>query len=205
VNRRSRSAGPHPDSVKEPGLSRSDAKARVYVEAVRGEGIDLPTGAKGSTQLTLGDSARTPIARLAVAEAHQMKVALLPQDSADAIDVPGTSIVVEDVKEPAIDHGVEGLAKCSEVERVRDSETCIDAALCGLAARHFDGTSGDVNTESTCAVTRREDGVLTGPASSVEEFAGQRASFSESDERGLWTTDVPGRGWSRVGVIPLRC
>ena len=143
--------GRQPDDVGEPGFGDRGAEARVDVEAVGGERIDAPAGAERGAQLDFGDAARTPVAGLAVAEAHEVKVATRAEDSVQSRDVPGAGGVVEDVEQPAVDDRVEGLAERVEAERVEHLEAGVNAALGGLAAGDLDGARGDVDAEGVGA------------------------------------------------------
>ena len=67
--------GSHPDDVREPGFGGERSEAGVDVEAVGGERVNAPAGAERGPQFTLADAAGAPVAGLAVAEAHEVKVA----------------------------------------------------------------------------------------------------------------------------------
>ena len=161
-----------------------------------------PNAARNSPSVT---PAGTPVAGLAVAEAHEVKVATGAEDGVHSRDVPGASGVVEDVEQPAVDDGVEGLAERVEAKRVEHLEAGVDAALGGLAAGDLDGARGDVDAEGAGAVARGEDRVLAGAAAGVEQCAGERAGLGEADEGRLRAADVPWRRRAGVGVIPVVC
>ena len=121
----------------------------------------------------------TPVAGLTVAEAHEVKVATRAKGGMHSRDVLGASGVVEDVEQPAVNDGVEGLAKPVEVERVEHLEAGVDAALGGLVAGDLDGAGRDVDAESAGAMEGCKDGVLAGAAAGVEQCPTERASLGE--------------------------
>jgi hypothetical protein len=82
-----------------------------------------------------------------------VKVATWAEDGLQSRDVVGASGVVEDVEQPAVDDGVEGLAERVEVEGVEHLEAGVDAALGGLAAGDLDGARGDVDADGAGAVS----------------------------------------------------
>src|SRR5207302_2665942 len=84
--------------------------------------------AKNGADLGLRDAARSPIARLLVAEAHQEVGATRSNHSPKAISKSMALLVGEHVEQPAIDHGIEP-PRQREVEGVRDLELNFEAAL----------------------------------------------------------------------------
>ena len=60
-----------------------------------------------SAQLAFGDATRAPVTGLTVAEAHEVKVTAWTENGVDGGDVPDAVVVVEDVKEPAVEDRVE--------------------------------------------------------------------------------------------------
>src|SRR5580704_16182344 len=85
--------GRRPDDVHKPGFGGGGAESRVDVEAVGGERIDPPAGAKRGAQLARGDPAGTPAARLAVAEAHEVEVATWAEPGVQSRDIVDASRV----------------------------------------------------------------------------------------------------------------
>src|SRR5678815_3551433 len=75
------------------------------------DGLDIPASGEHLTDLGLRDSARPPPGRLLVAEAQQDVVATWPKDATKALDEGLTVLVVEDMKEAAVEDGVELLAR----------------------------------------------------------------------------------------------
>ena len=156
-----------------------------------------------AAQLAFGDSARAPVTRLTVAEAHEVKVTAWPENGVEGGDVPGAGVIVEDVEEPAVDDRLEGLVERVEAQRVEHLEDGLDPAFSGLALGDLDRARGDVDAEGVGALARREDCVFAGPATRVKEGAGQRAGVSETEKGGLWAPNVPGRRRARVGSVPV--
>jgi hypothetical protein len=96
-----------------------------------------------------------------------VKVATWAERGVQSRDVVDASGVVEDVEQPAVDDGVEGLAERVEVAGVEHLEAGVDAAQGRLAAGELDGAPGDVDTDGASVVERGEDGVLAGAAAGV--------------------------------------
>jgi hypothetical protein len=138
-----------------------------------------------------------------VAEAHEVKVATRAEDAVHSRYITGTSSIVEDVEQPAVEDGFKGLTEGVDPKHVQDLEAGIDAAIGGLAAGDLDGSLGDVDAERFGAVTRGEDGVLAGAAAGIEQYASEQASLGEPDEGRLRAANVPRRSRSGVGVIPV--
>ena len=75
------------------------------------DGLDLPASGERLTDLRLGDSARPPPGRLLIAKAQHDVVATWPKDATKALHEGLTVLVIEDVKEAAVEDSVELLAR----------------------------------------------------------------------------------------------
>jgi hypothetical protein len=171
------------NDIREPGFGGRGVEARVEVEAIRGERIEHPVGGKRGAQLVFGDAARTPVAGLAVAEAHEVEVASRAQDGVQRSDVLDASVVVvKDVEQPAVNNRVKRLAERVEVACVEHLEAGVDVALGGLVASDLDGARGDVDAEGLGAASCSEDGVLARAAAGVEQRSMEGAGLSKADE-----------------------
>src|SRR5271165_2698914 len=89
--------GLRPADGGQPGMRGRGGHAGVNVEGLRLDAGDLPAAAEGSAQLVLADPAGPVFTWLAVTEADQVAVAAGPQHRAQAGDVAGPVLVVEDV------------------------------------------------------------------------------------------------------------
>src|SRR5207253_2633177 len=81
-----------------------------------------------------------PITRLPIAEAQHEVAATRRDRGAEAVDEPGTVVVVEDVEQPAVEHGVELLAKRAQLQGIAHEEAGTQLPVAGLALG--DGDSG---------------------------------------------------------------
>jgi AbrB family looped-hinge helix DNA binding protein len=97
------------------------------------------------------------------------------------------------MEHPAVDDGVERHRQLAEVEDVSDQEAHGDAPFGGLGAGGVDGKLRDIDARHVGAIRRGEQRLLAGPATRVQEPAGQQALLGQADERGLRPPDVPRR------------
>src|SRR5438477_9554418 len=102
---------------------------RLHQPAVREAGPDL----------VLSHPPRPPVARLPVAEAQHVVPAVRRDYGAEARHEPGPVVVVEHVKEPAVEDGVELLPQGRQLERVPHEEASPDAPVLRLTLRQTYG------------------------------------------------------------------
>ena len=102
------------------------------------DSISHPTE-NASPNLGLCHPTRPPVTRLAVAEAEQVITTTQGDHFSQAGDVPLTLPVVEDVKESAIEHGVERLTQINEAKSIRDDEARFHAPFGRLRPGELDG------------------------------------------------------------------
>ena len=103
--------GRQPDDIGEPRFGGSGTEPWVDLKAVGNQRGDSPAGAERDAQLALGHAARTPVAELAIAEAHEVQVAVRTENGVHGGDVPCAVAVVENVEQPAVDNRVKGIAE----------------------------------------------------------------------------------------------
>ena len=101
----------------------------MTVVRLEGRGLDVinaPAITKDRPDLSLADSARSPIPGLLVAETHQEVGTAGPNDSPEALREAGTLFVGEHVEQPGINGGVERPRWHRKVERVGDLELSLE-------------------------------------------------------------------------------
>ena len=89
-----------------------------------------------------------------------------------------------------------------EVEGIGNSEFDAQLALRGLASRCVDGARCNVDAQHLHAACRQHQGVLAGPAPTVEHRLPDLAGIGQANEGWLRSTDVPGRPAFTVALIP---
>lgn len=75
------------------------------------DGVNHPPLGEAGANLLPRDSARSPITGLALTEAQHVVAPASRDDRRQALHIPCPIVVVEDVEEPAVEHGVELLAQ----------------------------------------------------------------------------------------------
>src|SRR6266568_2514529 len=114
--------GSQPADGRQPGLRRRGTEPRIDHELIRRDAGHGPAIAERGDELVPADPAWAPVARLAVAEAHQVVAAAGAQHRSETGDVLRALRVVEHVEQPAVGDGVEGQAERPEVQRISDLE-----------------------------------------------------------------------------------
>jgi hypothetical protein len=111
-------------------------------------------------------------------------------------------IAVEGVEQPAIEHRLKHSAQTVKVQGIGNHEVGVYAATRGLLPR--DRQCGLSHIDSQNVQSERGDvkGVLAGPASCIEDRAGECAFARQTQYRWLWSSNVPGRRAIEVRRIP---
>ena len=91
------------------------------------DGLDRPSLGEGTTNLVLSHPARSPITGLAVAETEHVIAATRWKHCGKALDVTLALAVIENVKQPAVEHRLEPFAQNKEAKGVRHQESRLDA------------------------------------------------------------------------------
>src|SRR5580765_5071034 len=89
-----------------------------------------------------------------------------------------------------------------EVEGIGDSEVDAQLALPGLLSRCLDGARSNIDARYLQAACRQHQGVLAGPAPTVEHRLANFTGIGQANEDWLRSTDVPGRPAVTVALIP---
>ena len=153
--------------------------------------------------LVFADPTGTPISRLAVAEAQHVVAAAGRQRGPQPVDEPRPIVVLEDVKETAVEDRVELLPEGGQLESIPFQEASADPALVGLPPGGRERRGRRVDPGGVESQGGSHQGVLSRPTSDVEDPAHQPATVGELDEGGLGPTDVPGRRPRRVESIEV--
>jgi len=77
-------------------------------------------------------------------------------------------LIVEDVKQAAVQHGVEVLAEVGQSRRIRNQEPHRQTAVASLAARNVDRRRNGIDTRSVEPACGRHECVFTGATSHVK-------------------------------------
>src|SRR5206468_2691492 len=195
--------------------SNSSASARdrgepcVSLSQIRLEGrwldvVDAPAIAKDRPDLELSYPSRSPIARLLVAEAHQIVGAAEPNDSPEAISEAGTVVVGEHMKQPRINDGVEWLLGHGEVERIGELEASLETTPFCFGPRLLDRRWRAVDSRRDEAMLGQVQDVFACSAPDVQDQSSDLAGLGQPHDRGLRAADVPWRG-SEIGGFEQVC
>ncbi len=176
---------PRPQPLR---ADRGDAPSRAACEC--GDQL-LPTDGMRAGGLTIG-----------VAETEEVQVPAGTRHRRQAHDVVSPLIVVERMKQRAVEHRVEHPAQTIEVESVTNNEVGFDAARRCTLARDRHGTPSHVDSENVDPVGGEVKGVLARPAARVEHRAGEHARARQTHHRRLWCSNVPGGRTIVVRRIP---
>jgi hypothetical protein len=160
--------------------------------------VDLPAFGEGGSNFTLSYPARSPISWLSVAEAKHVVAATDWDDFSQAVDEQLPLVIAEDMKEPAVEHGVERLAQLDEPEGIEDEEPRLQTTLGRLVLGQLDRHRRDVDPDRLVPEGSGEQDMLTCPTTDIKHLAHQLPRVRKPLERWLWPPDVP--RWCATGV-----
>jgi hypothetical protein len=152
------------------------------------DGLDLPASGERLTDLGLRDAARPPPGRLLIAKAQQDVVATWPKDATKALDEGLTVLVIEHMKEAAVEDSVERLARRFQPTSVAHLEACACPSLAGLGFGQANGGSGNVDPDRVGPRPSCHQDMLTGTATHIEHPAAQAPLSGQRGKGGLWPT-----------------
>ncbi len=130
---------------------------------------DLPAVTEGVTDLLLGDPPRSLTGRFLIAEAEDVDRTSGTDNRRQPRDVQRSLLVGEGVKQPAVDHRIEGATQLIKLQGVTDLK--IDAQPPLLRLRSLDGDGDEVETPDLMPTGCQVEGVLSGAAPGVEDRA----------------------------------
>jgi hypothetical protein len=137
-----------------------------------------------------------------VAEAEHVQVPAATSHGRQTRHVVSPLVAIERVEQPAIERRLEHSAETVQVQRIANHEVGIYTATGGLlprdrhcGLRHIDSQNGQPPRSNV-------QGVLAGPASCIENCAGECALPGQAQDRRLWLSSVPGRRAIEVRRIP---
>jgi hypothetical protein len=116
-----------------------------------------------------------------------------------APDVTIALAVIEDVEEPAIEHGIELHTEINEAKGICDDEARLYAPVGRLRLGQLDGPNRHVNPTAS----RPHKGVLAGTTTDIEHPADQFPGRGQVLESWLGSPDVPRWGADRVDGIEV--
>src|SRR4051794_23045668 len=105
----------------------------------------MPAVGEAGPDLGFGDAARPPVSGLAIAEAEHEVPPAGADGRSEAAQERGPVGVVQDVKETAVEDGVELLTEAAEIEGVPDQEPRRETPLPGLRLCGRDGRLGQID------------------------------------------------------------
>ena len=186
------------------GHAPSECTVRVDIDVDRGafDRIQPPPMAETGSDLVLGNAPGTPIARLKVIEAQHVNAAAWRKHDPEAVDVPGTVVVVQDMKEPTVEHGVELFVEVGQLESVPNEEPGRQASVASFALRDGDRCRSRVDAGDLVAEASCHESMLSGPTADVEHPTSQNAPLGKFQETRLRSADVPG-GCAGIGRIEV--
>ena len=106
------------------------------------------------------------------------------------------------MEQPAIKHRLKHSTKTVQVEGIGNNELSVYTATRGLLPRDRQRGLCYVNSENVQPQRGNVKGVLTCPASCIEDCAGECAFARQTHDRRLWLSDVPGGRAIEVRRIP---
>ena len=118
-------------------------------------------------------SSWSPFPGLTVAEAEHVIAGVRSNNGSQAVNESHPISIVEDMKQSAVEHRAELLAKLGQPQGVPHQESHFKTTISGLCLGTLDGSGSDVHTDGLLTESGGEQGVLTGAASHVENFAGE--------------------------------
>ena len=135
---------------------------------------------------------------LPIAEAQQVVATSHRDTGTERGNELSAILIVEDVKQPAVKHGVELLAKVGQPKSVPDKEPRRKTAVAGLALRKTDRLRNGIDTGSVQPPRGGHECVFTGSASDIQDTSCQHTVLGQLQEGGLGPPDVPRRGSSVI-------
>jgi hypothetical protein len=111
---------------------------------------------------------------------------------------PGAILIVEDVKQPAVQHGVELLAEVRQSQRIPNHKPRPQIAILGLALRDADRPRNGIDAGGIQAASGCHECVFTGAASDIQYASCQQIAFSQFQESRLGPPNIP---WRSSGVV----
>ena len=115
------------------------------------DGFDTPSHRERGSNLVLGDPTWSPVTRLAIAEAEHVKPTTHGDHFSQTLDITLTLVVIEDVEEPAVEHGLELVPKINEAKGISDDEACPDSTFGCLRLGQVDGLRRQVDPHCVVA------------------------------------------------------
>src|SRR5205807_4600340 len=180
-----------PGEGDEPGLGALGVDGDVQPR--RFDAVHGPTVGKAVPDLPFGHPSGPPVPRLAVAEAQHEVAAARGEGGAEAVDEPGPVVIVEDVEQPAVEHGVELRAERAQLHRIPHEEPGGETPLPRLGLGDGDGGRGGIDAGGRKPEARSHERVLARSTADVEHTSLQRPRLRQLEEGRLRTADVPGR------------
>ncbi len=156
--------------------------------------FDFPSLGKGGPNLVSRHSTWSPVTWLVVAEAEHVKTTATGNHLSQAGDVALALLVIEDVKEPAIEHGVELLAQINQAKGICDKKTRFHTPFGRLRLRQLDRPHRGVDSNRLVSQRGRHQGVLAGTAPDIEHPTDQLPRRGEVVESWLGSPNVPRGG-----------
>jgi len=92
-------------------------------------------------------------------------------------------LIVENVKESAVEDGLELLAKIGQLQCVPDQKSCVETAIASLALRQLDRPRHGVDTGSVESPSGCHECVFAGSASNIQYASGKYTLVSQLDKR----------------------
>src|SRR2546426_5699779 len=115
------------------------------IEPGRFDVVHPPSVDETGPDLVLGDAARSPVARLELAEAEHEVAATDGDHRSQVVDERWAVVVLEDVEQSAVEHRVELFIKGGQFEGVPDQEAGAATPVPGFALGGLDGACGHID------------------------------------------------------------
>jgi hypothetical protein len=161
------------------------------------ESVRQPSANAASMSCRVTPCARPQAPCTPIAEAEHEVAAARREYGPQPGDVRGAVGRVEDMEEPAVEHGVELLAQVCQLAGVMAQEAGTETSFPCLALGGAQGSDGEVGAGGVETEAGGHERVFAGSATEVEDAATDSTRLGEDEKGGLGASDVPGRA---VGV-----
>jgi hypothetical protein len=108
-----------------------------------------------------------------VTETEHVQVPATTRHGRQTCDVVSPLIAIERVEQPAIEHRLKHLAQTVQMQGIGNHEVSVEAATCGLLSRDRHRGLSHINSQDVQPQRGNVKGVLAGPASCIENRAGE--------------------------------
>src|SRR5512133_506249 len=144
------------------------------------------------------DPSGTQGSGLPIAEAQHVVAPAARYDSSQRGNELEAILIVEDVKQPAVQHGVELLPEVRQFQRIPNHNPRAETAILCLALRDADRPRNGIDAGGIQAASGCHECVCTGSASDIQYASCQQIALSQFQESRLGPPNIP---WRSSGIV----